>query len=88
MNTKRTIDAVNAIGEQLDKVYYVDGSEKLAGEEVLALRAGACGALAGIINLLNGNETGLGSAAIAKNMLDAAAITYMTHIGIMDDNDA
>ncbi len=87
MNTKRTIDAVNAIGEQLDKVYVYE-SEKLADEEVLALRAGACGALAGIINLLNGNETGLGSATIAKNMLDAAAITYMTHIGIMDDGDA
>ena len=87
MNTKRTIDAVNAIGEQLDKVYVYE-SEKLADEEVLALRAGACGALAGIINLLDGNETGLGSAAIAKNMLDAAAITYMTHIGIMDDGDA
>ena len=79
MNTQRTIQAINAISEQIDKVHVHNG-EKLAEEEVMALRAGACGALAGIVSLFDGEETGNGPAVIAEKMLKAAALAHIDRI--------
>lgn len=82
MNTQRTIEAIHAIGVYLDRVD-VDATYEgttLADEEVLAIRAGACGALAGIVKLLDGSEAGNGSKAIAQNMLTAAVKTDVNRL--------
>lgn len=90
MNAQRTIEAIYAIGERLDKVD-VDATYEgttLADEEVLAIRARACGALAGIVSLLSGKEVGIGSEVIAQKMLTAAIRTDVSRLNRGEACDA
>lgn len=96
MNPNNLIAVLEAIGDKIDKLpdvseygtiypeYYGEKvavtPSRLADEEVQAIKWGICGALAGVISLLRGNETGKGIDKVAQNMFLAAVCGLLAEI--------